>query len=596
MEKRTLLAIVLSLMVILIYQYFFVPEPAKPPLKDQKVTEESSKNQIKPSDSSIISKALDKPVKQEIVKLLEEQQKEKPKDITIETEKYTAVINTDGAKITSWKLKDYYLTNDYENVPWKMAFWNRVGKSYKNYFYSLTGSEKNNEKKENIDLFQSSDLTNVHCLQLMKGDSIEEGNEKDSRDIYNGIFHSQSAENIQLNSEHPKQTVTLSFLTSDGFQIDKIFTFYHDTYQFDVEVLTKNLKDDKDTLDFAIVLGPGLGNSFQKGTHKYEGPVSWIDGKKKSDKPIKNSPFVQHQGNVAWTAMTSNYFVAAVIPQKEESQVLISRPAAMNTKDATNINRLTTLGLHYPAKEIAPGAIEKDTYKFYFGPKKFKMLENFGIHLEQVVDYGFFSFLAKPLIWLLNWFYGLIPNYGIAIILLTILIKIAFWPLTDKSFRSMKQMQEVQPKLSALRDKYKSDPKKLNDELMAMYKEKGINPMGGCLPLLLQIPVFFALYEGLMVAIELRGAPFMFWIKDLSVMDPLLITPILMGVTMYAQQKMTPMAGDAAQIKMMMMMPLIFTVFFLGFPSGLVIYWLMNNVLTVGQHYLILKKMNAVKI
>ena len=212
------------------------------------------------------------------------------------------------------------------------------------------------------------------------------------------------------------------------------------------------------------------------------------------------------------------------------------------------------------------------------------------------MDYGFFSFLAKPLIWLLNWFYRLIPNYGIAIILLTILIKIAFWPLTDKSFRSMKQMQEMQPKLTALREKYKSDPKKLNEELMAMYKQKGINPMGGCLPLLLQIPVFFALYEGLMVSIELRGAPFLFWIKDLSVMDPLLITPILMGVTMYAQQKMTPMAGDAAQVKMMMMMPLIFTVFFLGFPSGLVIYWLLNNVLTVGQHYLILKKMNAVKI
>jgi YidC/Oxa1 family membrane protein insertase len=147
--------------------------------------------------------------------------------------------------------------------------------------------------------------------------------------------------------------------------------------------------------------------------------------------------------------------------------------------------------------------------------------------------------------------------------------------------------------MSALREKYKSDPKKLNEELMAMYKQKGINPMGGCLPLLLQIPVFFALYEGLMVSIELRGAPFLFWIKDLSVMDPLLITPILMGVTMYAQQKMTPMAGDPAQVKMMMMMPLVFTVFFLGFPSGLVIYWLLNNVLTVGQHYLILKKMNT---
>ena len=157
----------------------------------------------------------------------------------------------------------------------------------------------------------------------------------------------------------------------------------------------------------------------------------------------------------------------------------------------------------------------------------------------------------------------------------------------------MKDMQEVQPKMASLRKKYKDDPKKLNEEVMGLYKKHGVNPMGGCLPLVLQIPVFFALYEGLMVAIEMRGAPFIFWIKDLSIMDPLLITPILMGVTMYIQQKMTPMAGDAAQMKMMTFLPLIFTVFFLGFPSGLVIYWLLNNVLTIGQHYWIMKKMKA---
>ncbi len=364
MEKRTLLAIVLSLMVILIYQYLFVPEPSKPPLKEQKVSEKIHKSQDKSLPSNIISEAKDYPVKQEIVNLLEEQKKEKPKNITIETDKYQAVINTDGARIISWKLKNYFLTEDYENVPWKMTFWNRVGKSYKRYFLSLIGSKTDKEeKKDHIDLFQTSDLNKAHCLQLMIGNSIKEGDQIAGQNTFNGVFHTQTG-NVVLDSEHPKETIKLSYLTSNGFQVDKNFTFYHDTYQFDVEVLTKNVKNFKDTLDYTILLGPGLGNSFQKGAHKYEGPVSWLDGKKIKDKPGKSSGYIQHQGNVAWTAMTSNYFFAAAIPQKEESEVLISRPA-VNTKDGPSINQLTTIGLHYPAREIAPGGFEKDFYKFY---------------------------------------------------------------------------------------------------------------------------------------------------------------------------------------------------------------------------------------
>jgi YidC/Oxa1 family membrane protein insertase len=154
----------------------------------------------------------------------------------------------------------------------------------------------------------------------------------------------------------------------------------------------------------------------------------------------------------------------------------------------------------------------------------------------------------------------------------------------------MRDMQKIQPKMNALREKYKSDPAKMNKEIMDLYKKQGVNPLGGCLPMILQIPVFFALYEGLLVAIEMRGAPFMLWIKDLSVMDPLLITPLLMGITMYIQQKMMPTGMDPKQAKMMNLMPVLFTVFFLGFPSGLVIYWLLNNVLTIGHQYLIQKK------
>ncbi|MCL6583975.1 MAG: membrane protein insertase YidC [bacterium] len=587
MEERTILAVILSLIVILIYYRFFAPQPPPPVVEQPKVKEDSLRQRL-PSATAPSSGSNDTFVDQEIAKLLEEQKNEKPRDIVVETEKYRAVINTDGAIITSWKLKDYYLTEDYENSPLNMNFWKKVAHSYKRYFTTLFKPSGEKRERDNIDLFQFSPADGGYGLKLMAGSGcpVEEA---EKPNLYSGVFRTE-AQNITLNSSHPRETIRLTRVMANGFQVDKIFTFHHDSFQIEVEVLATNLKESSNTFDYSLLLGPGLGNAFQKGPHKYEGPVSWLDGKKIKDKPGKNVVDVQHQGHISWTAMTSNYFMAAIIPQREESEISICRPK-IATKG--NINQSTIIGLHYPARQVAAKAREKDIYKLYFGPKDYKILKSLGFNLEQAVDYGFFSPLAKPLIWLLNWFYRLIPNYGVAIILLTLLIKIIFWPLTNKSFRSMKEMQELQPKLTELKEKYKNDPKKLNEELMNMYKAKGINPMGGCLPLLLQIPVFFALYEGLLVSIELRGAPFILWIKDLSTMDPLLITPILMGLTMYIQQKMTPMSGEATQVKMMTMMPLIFTIFFLGFPSGLVIYWLLNNLFTIGQHYLILKKMEG---
>ncbi|MEW6381330.1 MAG: membrane protein insertase YidC [bacterium] len=593
MEDRTILAVILSLIVVLVYYRFFAPQapqaPVNPPTQEENLNRKNQKDKIPSSD--MIPDGRDTSLGQEITQLLEAQKNEKPRDIIIETEKYQACISTDGARITSWKLKDYRLSQDYENIPWNGSFWKRVASSYKSYFASLFRSSEDSREKDNIDLFQLSKTGEGYGLQIVSGERLPGKGEKPAGDYYSGVYRTD-AQNIVLNPRHPKETVKLTYITANGFQVDKLLTFSYDSYQVDMEVLSTNLKESESTLDYSLLLGPGLGNAFQKGAHKFEGPVTWLNGKKIKDKPGKNAGDVQHQGNISWTAMTSNYFMAALIPQSEESTVSVYRPS-INSKENIDLNKATTISLHYPAKKIAARSSQKDLYRFYFGPKDYEILKSLGINLEQALDYGVFSFLAKPLMWLLNWFYRLIPNYGIAIILLTLLIKIVFWPLTDKSFRSMKEMQELQPKLTSLREKYKSDPKKLNEELMNMYKQKGINPMGGCLPLLLQIPVFFALYEGLMVSIELRGAPFILWIKDLSIMDPLLITPLLMGLTMYIQQKMTPMSGDATQMKMMTMMPLIFTVFFLGFPSGLVIYWLLNNVLTIGQHYLILKKMGA---
>jgi YidC/Oxa1 family membrane protein insertase len=231
----------------------------------------------------------------------------------------------------------------------------------------------------------------------------------------------------------------------------------------------------------------------------------------------------------------------------------------------------------------------------FAGPKQSDLLKETGQGLEELIDYGWFAFLAKPLVWLMKASNRLTRNYGIDIILLTILIKVLFYPLTKKSMASMKKMQDLQPILVKLKEKYKDDAQRLNQETMNLYKTYKINPLSGCLPMLLQIPVFIALYKALLVTIELRHAPFFLWINDLSAPEhlwdiavagyaiPIRLLPLLMGISMFVQQKMTPTAGDPNQQKIMLLMPVIFTFMFWGFPTGLVIYWLANNVLSIGQ-------------
>jgi YidC/Oxa1 family membrane protein insertase len=229
-------------------------------------------------------------------------------------------------------------------------------------------------------------------------------------------------------------------------------------------------------------------------------------------------------------------------------------------------------------------------YLVFIGPKDPELLKAAGHHLDQVVNFGFFNILAQPLFMVLTFFYGFFKNYGVSIILLTVLIKLLFWPLTHKSYASMKSMQKLQPEMQKLRDKFKNDKERLNKEMMALYKTHSVNPLGGCLPMIVQIPVFFALYQVLLNSIALRHAPFVLWLTDLSAKDPYYITPILMGASMFVQQKMTPTTADPMQAKIFMAMPLIFTFMFLNFPSGLVIYWLVNNLLTILQQYFIHRK------
>jgi YidC/Oxa1 family membrane protein insertase len=290
------------------------------------------------------------------------------------------------------------------------------------------------------------------------------------------------------------------------------------------------------------------------------------------------------EGNVAWAALADTYFAAVLLPQEPVANAVIVRQVQEQTLE---------VGVRTP---LSPEQAVQNV-RVYVGPKQQYILTTVEPSLDKLIDLGFFSPLARPMMQLLQLINGIVHNYGITIILVTILIKILFWPLTQKSYKSMRAMQQLQPKMQELQVIYKEDRQGLNRAMMQLYRENKVNPMGGCLPMVIQIPFFFAFYNALLYSIEMRHAPFICWepnlfwvgrgICDLSVHDPSYITPLLMGVTMFIQQRMTPTTGDPTQAKVMQFMPLIFIFFFINAPAGLVIYWLVQNVLGIGQQMLV---------
>ncbi len=304
---------------------------------------------------------------------------------------------------------------------------------------------------------------------------------------------------------------------------------------------------------------------------------------------------------VRWAGFDDKYFLKVAIPRLEQGQANVVVREAGREAELSQVEALLAL----PDAVVAPGETWTGRVTFYLGPKSMPVLHEAGSALEKSVDYGFFDILARPLLVLLNLLYGALGNYGLAIILLTIFIKILFFPLTKKSMVSMKRMQQVAPKLEQIKKKYEKDPDRRNREMMELYKTEGVNPLSGCLPMLLQIPVFFALYMVLLNSIELRHAPFMLWVNDLSSPEnlfsiplpgfelPFRLLPLLMGGSMFLQQKMTPSTMDKAQQQIMMIMPVVLTFVFWGFPSGLVLYWLVNNLLTIGQQWWINRSLKS---
>lgn len=454
---------------------------------------------------------------------------------------------------------------------------------------------------ELFDIQLSTTGATMRAVTLKK---FKESNAKDS-DLYKLIefgsanlatFKTSGSEGLSLPSDLPyklvgpeqksinvtegDQTVSFTTTTSNQLTVVKSYTFYPDSYRVDVNVQLINggtqASNGLFNLSFISAWDEVTANET-KDMYTFIGPLSF-DGEElfeaDTDELEKSSKI--YGKSILWSGNVSKYFLSIVSPQDSAQQVQVDKG------DGYIQNKFIS-----PYINLEAGQKLSLDYVSYLGPKDYDLLKATGYQFERAKDFGFFRILAQPLLHVLKFFNSFIGNYGFSIILLTICIKLIFWPLTQKSYKSMKGMQKLQPEMQKMREKYGNDKQRLNQEMMSFYKDNKVNPLGGCLPMLIQIPVFFALYQVLLGGIELRHAPFMLWITDLSIKDPYYVTPLIMGVTMFLQQKMTPTNMDPTQAKIMMMMPVVFTFLFLNFPAGLVIYWLVNNVLTILQQYLI---------
>ena len=389
------------------------------------------------------------------------------------------------------------------------------------------------------------------------------------------------------NADDNSTEVTLDWTGSSNLDVQKIYTAHDDHHYVDVAfkvtnngLTTANVtsfaqlkRDNTPAPDTSTGFGmqPFLGVALTQPEDRYT---------KFDFNDIADEPFSEQLAG-GWVAMMQHYFVSAWIPNQNQSHYFFTR------KNSSGDN---VAGFTNPATSIAPGETVVLSNRLYIGPKDQPALAQLADYLDLVIDYGFLWWVAKPLFWLLTQIQALVINWGVAIILLTIVVKAAFFQLSATSYRSMAKMRTVQPKIQAIRDQYADDRNKLNQAMMDLWKKEKINPMGGCLPILIQMPVFIALYWVLMESVELRHAPFALWITDLSAMDPYFVLPILMGISMYLMQSLNPAPPDPIQAKIMQYMPIAFTFLMLWFPAGLVLYWLCNNVLSFAQQYVITRQ------
>jgi YidC/Oxa1 family membrane protein insertase len=524
-NNRTILAVVLIVLLWSAYSLFFAPQ--QPVQQPAAVVEKKQEEKATASaQQPAVTEAAAVPA--------EEGSVAEESTVTVTSDFYDIEISSIGATIKSIDLKQFKAENTQDSAP-----------------YSL---------------FKSTDFS----LSTLKN-SGEDGLYLPANLNYKIVGNN----NTVVVSD---RDVTVSFsAVANGLTVIKSYIFHADSYSFDIRIDLINGSPAPITGRLNLSLVTHWDKDAKSQMYSFVGPVTYNGKDLEEDKPkdLEKSPKI-YKSDVIWSGYTTKYFLNAINPNQPIEQLFVSAGAGFVE------NRFTS-----PPINLQQNQKTSFDYTAYFGPKQSEFLVASGHQFDKAIDYGFFHPLAKPLMVVLKFFYGFIGNYGFAVILLTICIKLIFWPLTQKSYKSMKGMQKLQPEMKKMREKYGNDKQKLNQEMMAFYKENKVNPLGGCLPMVIQIPVFFALYRVLLGSIELRHAPFMLWITDLSARDPYYVTPLIMGVTMFIQQKMQPTNMDPTQAKIMLMMPVVFTFMFLNFPSGLVLYWLTNNLLTILQQYLI---------
>ncbi len=451
---------------------------------------------------------------------------------------------------------------------------------YKAVFTSLGGAIKSFELKEYRGALEE-DSGMINVVSGYGGVSPFE-TRLESHGTAKRLVFTPSRESMTLGAGESGKLV-FTWSGEGGVRLKKTYTISADDYMIDGSVTIDN--GTGETLSGAI--STEMVASYPETDGYYHlGPLYFLGGeveRQEFDDDERAENVLSGTVTPTWLGLEDKYFINAFIPDNES---VLGWTSAYEGPQRASISVRSTL-------DNPPGVTKTQNYRVYIGPKEYDRLLSYKVGLEGAIEFGFFSFLAKPFLVSLNFLERYIKNYGIAIIILTLIIKILFYPLTKHSLQSMKKMSQISPQMTALRQKYKDNKEKMNKELMELYKRHKVNPVSGCLPMLLQLPVFIALYEVFYVAIELRHAPFIFWIADLSAKDPYYITPVLMGISMFVQQKMTPSAMDPIQAKMMLAMPIVLTFLFLSFPSGLVLYWLTNNVLSIAQQYKIHKDSTA---
>ena len=537
MERRVFVAILLSFAVLYGYQALFVP-PQKPAV-----------NVVEPKERP--AQTAPQATPQVVEQFAEAEPAAKVSDsaerlIVVETSTSEVVLTNRGGRVLHWRLKDY---RDAQGNP--------------------------------VDLVPSSvPEDQPKPFTLVVDDAAL------TRRLNNALYRVSGDAGGRVDASKQPGTLSFEFADAAGVRVRKDFRF--DPKNYVVAFSTDVVNGDR-ALNPTIAWGPGLGDagatagggSFFTGNYVqppqaiYEqgGDVERIKAANVGDQPA-------HEGNFRFAGIDDHYFLAAAV--NPGNARLEYKPLTLSGPDKTE-RQFLAQSIRFPQSP-------KDV-RFFVGPKQFDVLRSVDQQLVWAISFGTFRFLAVPLLTSLKWVYGFLGNYGWSIILLTIIINLVIFPLRHKSLVSMRKMQALQPQLKSIQDRYSglkmTDPgrQKMQSEIMGLYKEKGVNPASGCIPMLLTLPVLFAFYSLLSQAVELRGANFGWWIKDLSERDPLYITPVLMAVTMFWQQKMTPSTADPAQQRIMMMMPLMFGVMFLAAPSGLVLYWFVGNLFAIGQQY-----------